>query len=61
MGRPVTHRTAEHPRPDHFLLHISDTHLLADGGRLYDRVATRTGFTKLGIEHVGAGPKRAGS
>jgi len=36
----VTIRTAEYPRPDHFLLHISDTHLLAGGGRLYDRVAS---------------------
>ncbi|HWD62811.1 MAG TPA: phosphodiesterase [Humibacter sp.] len=34
----MTVRTAEYPRPDHFLVHISDTHLLADRGRLYDRV-----------------------
>ncbi|MGR0320881.1 phosphodiesterase [Agromyces sp. ZXT2-3] len=32
-------RLAEHPRPSHFLLHVSDTHLLAGGGRLYDRIA----------------------
>jgi 3',5'-cyclic AMP phosphodiesterase CpdA len=31
-------RTAEHPRPDHFLLHLSDTHLLAGTRRLYGRV-----------------------
>ncbi len=31
-------RTAEYPRPDHFLLHLSDTHLLAGDARLYDRV-----------------------
>ncbi|AXH36807.1 phosphodiesterase [Humibacter sp. BT305] len=31
-------RTAEYPRPNHFLLHISDTHLLARRGKLYDRV-----------------------
>jgi Icc protein len=31
-------RQAEFPRPDHVLVHISDTHLLAGGGRLYDRV-----------------------
>ena len=35
-------RTAEYPRPDHFLLHLSDTHLLAGnvplGGR-YDTAA----------------------
>jgi Icc protein len=34
----VNFRIAEHPRPDHFLLHLSDTHLLAPGGRLYSRV-----------------------
>jgi Icc protein len=31
----VSNRTAEYPRPDHFLLHLSDTHLLAGGNRLY--------------------------
>jgi 3',5'-cyclic AMP phosphodiesterase CpdA len=31
-------RDAEYPRPDHTLVHISDTHLLAGAGRLYDRV-----------------------
>ncbi|GAA2083441.1 3',5'-cyclic adenosine monophosphate phosphodiesterase CpdA [Pseudolysinimonas kribbensis] len=31
-------RDAEYPRPDHTLIHISDTHLLAGAGRLYDRV-----------------------
>ena len=31
---PVSTRTAEYPRPDHFLLHLSDTHLLAGGGDL---------------------------
>jgi 3',5'-cyclic AMP phosphodiesterase CpdA len=34
----VPRRTAEYPRPDHFLLHLSDTHLLAGDARLYDRV-----------------------
>lgn len=31
-------RDAEYPRPDHTLVHISDTHLLAGAGRLYGRV-----------------------
>jgi 3',5'-cyclic AMP phosphodiesterase CpdA len=31
----VTNRTAEYPRPNHFLLHLSDTHLLAGGRKLY--------------------------
>lgn len=37
-GRTVTIRTAEHPRPDHFLLHLSDTHLLGHGRSLYGSV-----------------------
>ena len=32
LGCPVIPRTAEYPRPDHFLLHLSDTHLLAGDG-----------------------------
>ncbi|MGW6173777.1 phosphodiesterase [Arthrobacter sp. NPDC055138] len=31
-------RQAEHPRPNHFLLHISDTHLVGGDGRLYGAV-----------------------
>jgi 3',5'-cyclic-AMP phosphodiesterase len=31
-------RAAEHPRPDYVLLHISDTHLIADDGPLYGAV-----------------------
>jgi 3',5'-cyclic AMP phosphodiesterase CpdA len=43
MAQPVSTRTAEtriseYPRPDHFLLHLSDTHLLGAGNRLYGTV-----------------------
>lgn len=31
-------RIAEHPRPGHFLLHFSDTHLIAGDGNLYGDV-----------------------
>jgi Icc protein len=31
-------RTAEHPRPQHFILHMSDTHLLGDSDPLYGAV-----------------------
>lgn len=31
-------RIAEHPRPGHFLLHFSDTHLIAGDGNLYGSV-----------------------
>ncbi|HSP76054.1 MAG TPA: phosphodiesterase [Cryobacterium sp.] len=43
-------RTAEYPRPDHFLLHLSDTHLLANGGRLYDQVDSTAHLTQLFAE-----------
>jgi 3',5'-cyclic AMP phosphodiesterase CpdA len=53
----VTTRTAEYPRPDHFLLHISDTHLLAGGGRLYDRVASEQHLRTLFDEFETSGAK----
>ena len=40
-------RTAEYPRPDYFLLHLSDTHLLADGNRLYGRVDSAAHVQRL--------------
>jgi Icc protein len=38
---------AEYPRPDHVLVHISDTHLLAGDGRLYDRIDSGTRLREL--------------
>ena len=55
MGRIVTTRTAEYPRPDHFLLHISDTHLLAGGGLLYDRVTSEQHLQSLFDEFEASG------
>ena len=43
----VIARTAEYPRPDHFLLHISDTHLLAGGGALYGSVESERYLREL--------------
>jgi 3',5'-cyclic-AMP phosphodiesterase len=43
-------RTAEYSRPDHFLLHLSDTHLLANSGLLYDRVSAETRLRELFAE-----------
>lgn len=51
----MTSRTAEYPRPDHFLLHISDTHVLAGGGKLYDRVASERHLQALFEEFEASG------
>jgi 3',5'-cyclic-AMP phosphodiesterase len=48
-------RTAEYPRPNHFLLHISDTHLLAGRGRLYDRVDSTGHLEQLFAELEASG------
>ena len=40
-------RIAEYPRPDHFLLHLSDTHLLQGGNRLYGRVDAESHLREL--------------
>lgn len=43
----MTIRVAEYPRPDHFLLHLSDTHLLSPGRRLYDSVDSERHLREL--------------
>jgi 3',5'-cyclic-AMP phosphodiesterase len=46
--RPVpTLRVAEYPRPDHVLLHLSDTHLIAGESRLYGAVDADTRLRQL--------------
>lgn len=40
-------RTSEYPRPDHFLLHLSDTHLLGGGNRLYGTVDAESHLREL--------------
>lgn len=51
-------RTAEYARPNHFLLHISDTHLLADG-RLYNKVDSQDNLRRLfnTLERSGIAPE----
>ncbi|GAA2970761.1 3',5'-cyclic AMP phosphodiesterase CpdA [Microbacterium terrae] len=51
-------RTAEYPAPDRILLHISDTHLRADGTRIFDVVdgAERLERAISAIEASGARP-----
>ncbi len=52
-------RFAEHPRPDHFLLHLSDTHLLPPGGRLYDSVKPHRTLKRIfaDLEESGTRPE----
>lgn len=51
-------RDAEYPRPDLTLVHISDTHLLSDGERLYGRVDSEALLRELlaGLEATGRRP-----
>ncbi|BBZ13519.1 phosphodiesterase [Mycobacterium branderi] len=44
MDRP---RVAEHPRPDHVIAHISDTHLVAGGDDLYGDVDADARLSEL--------------
>lgn len=46
----MTTRMAEYPRPDHFLLHLSDTHLLGGQRRLYDAVDSANHLAQLFAE-----------
>ena len=59
MESSVSIRTAEYPRPDHFLLHLSDTHLLAGGRRLYGSVDVEAHLAELfaEVEASGARPE----
>lgn len=51
-------RTAEYPRPDHFILHLSDTHFVADGD-LYGSVDSERHLVQLfdELEASGARPE----
>ncbi len=55
----MEHRTAEHPRPQHFLLHMSDTHLLAGAGPLYGDVDSEARLKRIfqELEASGARPE----
>ncbi|WP_157887642.1 phosphodiesterase [Frondihabitans sp. PAMC 28766] len=50
---------AEHPRPDHFILHLSDTHLIAGDGDLYGDVDSEGRLRQImaELEDSGARPE----
>lgn len=51
-------RTAEHPAPERVLLHLSDTHLRAEGSRIWDLVSGTENLARAltGIEASGVRP-----
>jgi 3',5'-cyclic AMP phosphodiesterase CpdA len=55
----MSRRQAEYPRPDHVLVHISDTHFLAGEGRLYDRVDSVAQLREMlaALERTGRRPE----
>lgn len=40
-------RTAEHPRPTHFILHLSDTHFIGEDGLLYGAIDAEAHLAQL--------------
>lgn len=52
-------RQAEHARPDHFLLHLSDTHLIGGDGDLYGDVDSESRLRQMmaELEESGARPE----
>jgi Icc protein len=50
-------RIAEYPRPSHFLLHLSDTHLITGDGLLYDSVDADSHLRRVFEEFEAAGAR----
>jgi 3',5'-cyclic AMP phosphodiesterase CpdA len=53
----MTGITSQYPRPDHFVLHLSDTHFLAGGGRLYDTLDSEAKLRQLFAELEASGAR----
>ena len=55
----MSRRQAEYPRPDHVIVHISDTHFLTGEGRLYDRVDSVAQLREMlaALERTGRRPE----
>lgn len=49
--------TAQHARPDHFIVHLSDTHFVAGDAPLYGAVDSETHLRELLTELVGSGAR----
>src|SRR5690554_1516588 len=53
----MTGYTAQHPRPDHFILHLSDTHFVAGGDPLYGTVDAEDKLRELFAELEASGSR----
>ncbi|HEU4807651.1 MAG TPA: phosphodiesterase [Homoserinimonas sp.] len=53
----MTGYTAQYPRPDHFVLHLSDTHLLAGDAELYGAVDSEGTLRRLFAELEASGSR----
>ena len=53
----MTGYTAQYPRPDHFILHLSDTHFLAGDGDLYGSVDSEGKLRELFAELEASGSR----
>lgn len=53
----MTGYASQYPRPDHFVLHLSDTHFLADGGKLYDSLDSEEKLRQLFAELEASGSR----
>ena len=53
----MTGYTAQYPRPDHFILHLSDTHFVAGDGPLYGSVDTEGKLSELFSELEASGSR----
>jgi Icc protein len=53
----MTVRTAEHPRPNHFVLHLSDTHFIGDDGLLYGAIDAEAHLAQLLVELEASGAR----
>ncbi|EAR24967.1 hypothetical protein A20C1_06786 [marine actinobacterium PHSC20C1] len=53
----MTGYASQYPRPDHFVLHLSDTHFLAGSGRLYDTLDSEAKLRQLFAELEASGSR----
>jgi 3',5'-cyclic AMP phosphodiesterase CpdA len=53
----MTGYASQYPRPDHFVLHLSDTHFLADRGKLYESLDSEAKLRQLFVELEASGSR----